>query len=680
MTDNRLMSMPFVPENVLQLAAGICAWSWLPLTDEVHFDEEETAWGQGTVPAQRSALIESLWPGDQAAFAEALDLIRVAPPGSQRSVEHRVPVLGSTLRRYRTHLLRAETVEGAPRVLALSLDISRDRALEDQVDLLFERAPVGIVFLGADGRLYRPNPALVRLLGYGGADEIEALAASDLILPGEHLRDPADPNDTSPPQVLHYLRHRHGDLIPVKVFESELREGDGRRPGTLLQIVNRTTETRIRAHLEDAANRDWVTGLFNQRYLLQRLDERLQKRAQRPGPVPDDALGLLSLNLSGFRQVIDLAGHLAGDQVLREVSYLLLRGLSEDDDLFRSGGDYFFALIQRSNLAEIEATALDLLREVKDHSFVVEGVPLRLLATAGLRQVHPVDEGPVQLIADADAACRAAKRIERGTLRAFSDTDRSVDTEVKAAVRLKRLNEATLAGSFVTIAEPLMRCANGCLAGHELLTRLRREDGGLESIGSYLQAAERAFSAAPVDLEILRHTLPRLQLWAQRVEIPPFFTINLSAHSLQSERFLDTLLELLETHPLPRDSLYFELTETAAVTQPDRARSAVERLQARGTRLIVDDFGAGFSSLGSLMELGVAGLKLDRSLTGGIVEDPVRRKVVKALVQLAHSLGGFVIAEGVETADEHRAAIDIGTDYLQGFYFGAGVPIDDLPS
>lgn len=662
----------------LHEAAGLSGWSWCPISDRLSIDHGRDLWHPHPLPDRRQTLLDILEPDDRSAFDDALHRVSQSPPGSLRSLTHRLRTGLPAPRWLRTHLLRAETPEGRPSVLALSADISRQQTLEDQVDLLFTRAPVGIVFLGADGRLYRPNPALVRLLGYTRADEIEGRPAAQLIRPGGSVTESADTDETSPLRALHFLRCASGEEIPVKLFESELREGDGHQPGTLLQIVNRSAETRIRLHLEDAANRDWTTGLYNQRFLLKRLHQRLQHRAGQPADGATSVLALLSLNLSGFRQVIDLAGHLAGDQVLKEASYLLLRGLREDDDLFRSGGDYFFALLQRPTLAEVERTAAGLLQEIEAHPFMVEGIPLRLLATGGLRQVTASDEDPVQLIADADAACRAAKRIERGTLRAFSTEDRSVGAEVRAAVQLKRLMEATLDGSLVTIAEPLIRSVDGGTMGHELLTRLRREDGSLESIAPYVQAAERAFSAVPVDIEILKHTLPQLQRWAPQPGVPPFFTVNLSAHSLQSERFLDVLTALLQAHPLPTGSLFFELTETAAVTQPERARRAVERLHEQGARLIIDDFGAGFSSLGSLMELGVAGLKLDRSLTQGIADDPVRRKVVRALTQLAHSLDGFVIAEGIETPEERDAALEIGADYLQGYFFGAGRSLDDL--
>jgi ammonium transporter, Amt family len=678
MEDNSGMSSSTHGPHPLHEAAGLSGWSWCPVSDRIHIDHGGDLWRPAPLPDHREALLECLVAGDRGAFDEALHRIGQSPPGSLRSLDHRVRSGLPAPRGLRTHLLRAETAEGRPCVLALSLDISRQQMLEDQVDLLFTRAPVGIVFLGADGRLYRPNPALVRLLGHADAEAIEGQPAAQLIRPGGSLADTHEIDDSSPLRTLHYLRCANGEEIPVKLFESELREGDGRQPGTLLQIVNRSAETRIRLHLEDAAHRDWTTGLYNQRYLLKRLQQRLQHRGVQPADTAAPVLALLSLNLSGFRQVIDLAGHLAGDQVLKEASYLLLRGLHEDDDLFRSGGDYFFALLQRPTLADVEFTAIGLLREIEAHRFMVEGIPLRLLATGGLRPITASDEDPVQLIADADAACRAAKRIERGTLRAFSTEDRSVGAEVRAAVQLKRLMEATLDGSLVTIAEPLIRSGDGAAVGHELLTRLRQKDGRLESIAPYVQAAERAFSAVPVDIEILRHTLPQVQRWSRLPGVPPFFTVNLSAHSLQSERFLDALTTLLQAHPLPRGSLYFELTETAAVTQPERARRTVERLHEHGARLIIDDFGAGFSSLGSLMELGVAGLKLDRSLTQGMVQDPVRRKVMRALTQLAHSLDGFVIAEGIETLEERDAALDIGADYLQGYFFGASRSLDDL--
>ena len=158
------------------------------------------------------------------------------------------------------------------------------------------------------------------------------------------------------------------------------------------------------------------------------------------------------------------------------------------------------------------------------------------------------------------------------------------------------------------------------------------------------------------------------------------FTINLSAYSLQGDRFIERLRQLLTAHRMPRGSLCFEITETAAVNHLDNLQRAAQMIRAEGAQLIVDDFGSGFSSLGALMALRPGGLKIDRALVQQVVPDPIQRRVVRSLVQLAHSLGAFVVLEGVETVEHLRVAQELEADYLQGYAFGKALPLDTLLS
>ena len=553
-------------------------------------------------------------------------------------------------------------------------------ALQQRLDRLFEGSPLGIVFSDLEGRFLHANAAFCAMTGWT-AETLQTLGYQELT-PEEDLAitEGLVRGLLDNPQVGYQVRQRcrtaDGQLLPIEVFGSAVVNAAGEAEMLIAQIVNRSADVEAFARLEDMANRDWVTGLHNRRYLTTLLAKHLEPQTIHHS----SPSALVLIDLSGFNQVITLGGHPAGDKILREVSYLLLRPLHSEDELIRLGGDRFVALCHAETEAALLARAEAMTAEVAAHPFVVEEIEMRLVATAGLRMVRPQDRDPDMLLADVDAAARSAKERDRGSVRVFTPGDRAIVREARQAFHLKRLHEAVDQAQFAQVVEPLVHARRGGVAGYEVLTRLRDADGQLQSIGPYMAAAERAHTAAGIDLRILADTLPKLARRCRQPDPPGLLTVNLSACSLQAERFIEQLGQLLAAYRLPRGILCIEVTETAAVHQLELMHRAARMIRAEGAQLVIDDFGSGFSSLGALMALEPGGLKIDRSLVQRIHTDPFERRVVRSLVQLGHSLGAFVVLEGVETVDHLKVAQELEADYLQGYAFGKALPLDALLS
>ena len=667
---------------------GVGRWAWFVNAARI---EVSPAWealygyAAGSFSGRYEDWLRHLATDDQRAL-EDITARLLDGRSSSETLEYRIRTLQGDWRWVHS---RVGVVHGddspIEQIVGLAMDVSslhrarhESDLLRRRLDRLFEASPIGIAFLDLEGRFLDANPAFCELTGWP-VDALRQRSYRDLT-PTDELA--AADREFSQLRVDHTAAYRlrqgchtaDGGVVPIEVFGNAVIDADGRPEVLIAQVVDRSLDAAAIARLEEMADRDWVTGLHNARYLKRSLQAQLQ------GDIPASRAALIQVDLSGFRQVITLAGHPAGDRVLREVAYLLLRPLADGDELIRLGGDRFIALCHFDDPEVPMQRATQMVAEVAAHRFMVEGIEMRLLATAGVRLITQRDQDPDTVIADVDATAREAKSRERGGVRLFTPADRAIIHEARQAFQLKRLNEAVRHGQLVQVLEPLVHARRGGVAGYEVLTRIHARDGDLQSIGPYMAAAERAYAIAEIDLGIVAETLPRLARHCRGASTPPMFTINLSAYSLQGDRFIERLRQLLTAHRMPRGSLCFEITETAAVNHLDNLQRAAQMIRAEGAQLIVDDFGSGFSSLGALMALRPGGLKIDRALVQQVVPDPIQRRVVRSLVQLAHSLGAFVVLEGVETVEHLRVAQELEADYLQGYAFGKALPLDTLLS
>lgn len=408
---------------------------------------------------------------------------------------------------------------------------------------------------------------------------------------------------------------------------------------------------------------DPLTGLPNRRALTRELERQL-------------ALGVrgafLLLDLDHFKDVNDLHGHPTGDRVMCTLASLLRDRIGSGQVLGRLSGDEFAAVLADSDERDAVAVA-DRLRNA------IAAIPMTGVAGASRITVSigvaTFDSGVSwqEVLANADMALYASKAAGRNRVTVY-EPGHYQDTALRVTV-IERVRAALKHGGFVLHAMPMVKLGSGRVIGHELLLRL--EDGKEPRLGpgEFLLAAERSDLVFEIDRwvadkaiqTLVEHPYPGLR-----------FNVNVSGRTLEDEDFGDFVLDRLTAAGVAPGRLGFEITETAAVTNLDAARSLSQQLRASGCRITLDDFGSGFGSFVHLKELPITGLKIDGEFIHGIDYGSRDTVLVQGIVDIARGLGLSVVAEWVERATQVEALSRLGVRVAQGFHLGKPEPLETL--
>lgn len=470
------------------------------------------------------------------------------------------------------------------------------------------------------------------------------------------------------------MRHRDGHWVWVQV-RGEIAE---RTPegaplwivGTLLDISQRKLYEQ---QLERIAHYDALTGLPNRLLLSDRLEMAMRqvKRRQR-------LIGLVYLDLDGFKAINDRHGHDMGDRLLVEVSNRLRQALREGDTLARLGGDEFVAVLV--DLAGREST-LPLLKRMRDavaQPCEVEGVRLQVSASLGVSfypQAEPLE--PDQLLRQADQAMYQAKLAGKNRYEFFdAEQDRSVRGFHE---HLERIGQALMREEFVLHFQPKVDMGTGTLLGAEALIRWQHPERGLLAPAAFLPQVENQPLGITLGEWVMESALEQLRRWqAQGLGVP--VSVNLSASQLLHPEFLQRLQGLLQRFPdVPPGWLELEILESSAVHDFERARAVVSFCHRLGVRVALDDFGIGYSSLSYLRRLPVHGLKIDRSFVQEMQHDPEDLAILEGILGMADAFRLEVVAEGVESREHGELLLQLGCRLGQGFHIARPMPGDALP-
>ncbi len=527
---------------------------------------------------------------------------------------------------------------------------------EERYRRLVELCPDPII-VHANGLIVFANPAAASLAGFPDVTYLKNRPIFDFIHPDwqaeviECGRTLFEQQESTGMAELTVVRS-DGELLRVEsatmltVFEDQ----------QAVQVVLRdiTERKRVEQALEFQATHDALTGLANRALLLDRLANAIER---------DSPSGLLLMDLDRFKEVNDTLGHHAGDTLLQQVGARLRGVLRDAESIARLGGDEFAAVVPLDDGWSPEELAEELLH-LFETPFQVDGQPVVIGASIGIAQFPEHGTQPDTLLRRADVAMYVAKRNGEGFAMYESRHDQNSPDRLLMIGDLRR---AVDQGELVLHFQPKIDLRTGGLEGVEALVRWQHPIRGLIPPDQFIAVAEQAGLIDALSQWVLRAALRQCRTWKRSgIEIP--VAINLSPRNLHDQTLPDTIARLLEQHELPARLLGVEITESTLMADPARALEVLGRLRDMGIRVAIDDFGTGHSSLAYLKQLPVAELKIDRSFVRDILSDEGDRLIVRATVELAHSFGLRVVAEGVEDALTQRLLMDLGCDVGQGYH------------
>ncbi|MBI4695721.1 MAG: EAL domain-containing protein [Gammaproteobacteria bacterium] len=570
-----------------------------------------------------------------------------------------------------------------------ALEISNDR-LREQIDgrrlsderfrNAFANAPVGMALCDAGMRMVRANRAICEMFGY---DE-QALVGrrlADLTHEDDIGLDRESAAELIAGRIDHYqiekrYRNRRGEtiwgLLSVSCFNAESSGG----PALVVQIQD-VTETRIMSErLSWQARHDDLTGLVNRREFEHRLQQAIVDAAQ-----PDTQHAVCYLDLDQFKVVNDTCGHLAGDQLLRQIAGTLLPLMRRSDTIARLGGDEFGVLMQHCSGEQALRIAQTMRKTLEDLSFVWEDKRYKVGASIGLVPIVDGSVNVTDVLSAADSACFTAKERGRNRVHVYHPTDAELARRHGEMAWVERITRALDEDRFELMYQSIEAAAGPGRDGlHlEFLVRMRGSDGELVPPGAFLPAAERYHIASRLDRWVVARACSWIRGLGEGQDALALCAINVSGQSLTSEEFLAFVLDLLAREGMPAGKICFEITETAAIENLPAAQRFMAELKARGCRFALDDFGSGLSSFGYLRALPVDYLKIDGAFVKDLLADPVNLAMVSAINSIGQILGKRTIAEFVEDDATRRALAEIGVDFVQGYGIGRPRLLSSLP-
>ncbi len=553
----------------------------------------------------------------------------------------------------------------------------RLRRARERFRLAFHGAPTGMALSSLPDRVVLDvNASLEQMLGRS-RDELVGNTLDELVHPDDQglpslltgALAMADEGDAVN-QFRHDRRYLRGDggVVWARTWVSVMDDGDGGRLA-IAHIEDITERRRNEERLEWAASHDGLTGLPNRFRFLDRLAVHLDHS-------PPGSVAVLFLDLDNFKVINDSLGHDAGDQLLRELAERLRAVVRDRDLLGRFGGDEFIVMLRDVGGIHDPLDIAHRLRREIARPFTMDEGDIYVTASIGIAVADRGGVSTTDLLRDADAAMYRAKARGRDCVEVFS-----ADTHDSSLLTLRTTNELRRGlerGEVVPYYQPVVELHSGKLVGFEVLARWRHPDRGLLGPEQFLPMAEETGLIGEVGAAVLRGSLAQLGQW--QVGNPRFaelsVSVNVSVRQLASSALAELVSQTLAETGVPADALWLEITETALMADVKAATVALRELRSLGLHLAVDDFGTGYSSLTYLKRFPVEAIKIDRTFINGLGIDSEDSSIVEAVVNLGHSLGLVVVAEGVETPLQLARLRELGCDQGQGYLFGRPRPPD----
>lgn len=440
-------------------------------------------------------------------------------------------------------------------------------------------------------------------------------------------------------------------------------------------LVDITARKQVEEKLSYQASHDDLTGLINRSEFESRVKRLLSSIQQ-----DNSEHALCFMDLDQFKIINDTCGHSGGDELLRQLSHVLIKAVRHRDTLARLGGDEFGVLVEHCSLEQAQRVANALRREVEKFQFSWEGKSFRVGVSIGLVGINKTTRNLTELLKQADAACYMAKDLGRNRTHTYLPEDVDLARRLGQMQWVAGINQALEENRFCLYAQAIVPLGDGVDKHYELLLRMLNEKGDIIPPNAFLPAAERYDLMGQLDAWVIQKAFTLLAENAEFLKQIHFITINLSGPSMTNGEFLNTVISQLKASGIEPSKICFEVTETAAISNLSAASAFIETLKQVGCRFALDDFGSGLSSFGYLKRLPVDYLKIDGMFVKDMADDPIDYAMVKSINDIGQVMGMQTIAEFVETDEIRDMLSELGVNYAQGYGIEKPIPLEELLS
>jgi diguanylate cyclase (GGDEF)-like protein/PAS domain S-box-containing protein len=561
-----------------------------------------------------------------------------------------------------------------------SLDVSLSRS-KRQAQYTLESIAEGVVTTDTDGRLDYMNLAAESLIGTNRDDAVGHRIGELFTLVDDADRRPlGDPVERCIAMRRRVNMGRRAVMVSadgeqehsVEITASPIRGPGSSISGTVV-VFHDVGELRgLTQKMSYQATHDPLTGLINRREFERRLDDAMDSAHA------EEAIHMLFyMDLDRFKAVNDSCGHLAGDNMLREVANLIKEQVRDSDFVGRLGGDEFGALLIGCPIEKARQIASDICNAIAGYRFVWKDKIFNIGISIGLVEISHVSGSLQDVMSAADSACYVAKQEGRGKVHVYSARDEAIARERGDIQWLRELHTALHEDRFELAMQPILAMTGGVESGPavEVLIRLPDSNGRIADSAEFLKPAERYQLMPQIDRWVVNATLAAIAGGEIKITSGRSCAINLSGQTLGDESFLGFVVDAMDRTAISPSSICFEVTETAILSNVQHAQRFIEVLHGIGCEFSLDDFGSGLGSFSSLKHLPIDYLKIDGTYTRNLRTDEVNQEMVAAMIKLARTMQFRIVAEQVENQEDFDWLRNNGVDFVQGRFIEAPMPL-----
>jgi diguanylate cyclase (GGDEF)-like protein/PAS domain S-box-containing protein len=562
-------------------------------------------------------------------------------------------------------------------VIAFVKDIEERKSIQKKLELsdgVFQNSNEGIIITDRDLKIQAVNPAFSSITQYS---EEEVIGNNTLFLRSTYHDSEFYKQIWKSTLQSGYWKgemwsvRKNGEPFPQWLNISTIKDSNGKIRNYIGIFFDITTMKQSEKELEFLAHHDPLTELPNRLLLSARLSQSI-KRAKREAK----KIALLFLDLDRFKEINDTFGHSYGDEILIKITQRFKSCMREKDTIARIGGDEFVFLIEDVEKIDDIESILEKILSLFDTEVVVNKQSFQLSASIGIA-IYPNDGDNIEdLIKNADTAMYKAKDSGRNTY-CFYTEEMTQDLFTKMLFK-KEIVKALENEEFVLHYQPQVSLDSGRILGAEVLVRWEHPEKGLLYPDKFIALAEQTKLIIPIGKFILQKACEQMKEWIEQGVLCGRLAVNISAVQIQQNNLYQEVVDVLTQTKLSGSYLEFEITESFMMENPQASITLFKKFKNLGISFSIDDFGTGYSSLNYLKQLPVDKLKIDKSFIMDIPKDKEDIAITSTIIAMAKNLGLNVIAEGIETKEQHEFLKSSGCYEGQGYYYSKPLSKDDF--